>query len=144
VLEIFDTLINQGANVNKVGGKFGSALQAAASKSHSRAIERLLSKGVDVNVSRGVYGSALQAAASQEYHMKYYPYTAKEFWNYDTVDLLLKVGADVNAIGGRHGSALRAATLFGNTEVVRLLLENRADPNMIADSIVLLLRLLQG
>ena len=42
---------------------------------------------------------------------------------------LITMGADVNAPSGWHGNALCVASVFGNTEIVKLLLGAGADPN---------------
>jgi ankyrin repeat protein len=46
-------LIDAGANVNIVGGKYGSAIQAAAFQGHEAVVARLVRSGANVNV-RGV------------------------------------------------------------------------------------------
>jgi ankyrin repeat protein len=90
-------LLDLGANVNSMGGKFGFPLQAAASfyaRGKPGALELLLAAGADVNSKGGKYGSALEAAA---------------FHDRRFVEILLNHRADVNATRGKFGSPLKAA-----------------------------------
>src|SRR5204862_404865 len=107
---LFSCLIRKGADVNAVGGYFGTALQAAAHCDHGPMVRQLLKKGADVNAIGGKYGTALQAAACSRY-------------SNTNVPLLLMEGADVNAMGGKYGTALQAAmcTRYSNPNVQLLL-----------------------
>ena len=116
--KIIRLLLDKGADVDAVNGKYGSALQAAAYTGNKEAIELLLDKGADVNAQGGRYGSALQAAAAN-WRIK----------SGEAIQLLLDKGADVNARGGEHGSALKAAISIGNEEAMELLLDKGADVN---------------
>ncbi|KAF5657495.1 ankyrin repeat protein [Fusarium circinatum] len=66
-------------HVNKTGGLFGTALQAAAYTGKTKGVKLLLEKGADVNLRGGEYGSALNAAV------------VKGYW--DIVEILLEAGA---------------------------------------------------
>src|SRR5437667_247930 len=90
---LFSCRFRKGADVNAIGGIYGTALQAAVCYGRDWIIQPLLKKGADVNVMGGKYGTALQAAA----HCDHGP----------MVRQLLKKGADVNAIGGKYGTALQ-------------------------------------
>ncbi|KAL7809038.1 ankyrin repeat-containing domain protein [Trichoderma gracile] len=72
-------LENADLDVNKQGGLFGSALQAAAWTGKARVVRVLLDKGAHVNLRGGKYGSAINAAVLKGY--------------YDIVEMLLKQGA---------------------------------------------------
>ena len=61
--EIFGQLLGRGADVNLVGGRYGTALQAALVGRSRSIVKLLLENGADVN-ARGTYRSALQAALS--------------------------------------------------------------------------------
>ncbi|KAJ7675960.1 ankyrin repeat-containing domain protein [Mycena polygramma] len=110
-------LLEHGADVNAVGGEYGSALQGAAWYGSLDIVCLLLEHGADVNATGGEYGSVLQGAAS-EGHM-------------DIVRLLLEKGADMNAAGWRYGSALQGAALNGHMDIARVLLEKGADVNAV-------------
>jgi ankyrin repeat protein len=88
-------LLEKGADVNLVGGEFGTALGAAAFGNKPAIVRLLLEKGADVNTVGGYYGTALAAAAHRGHEA--------------IVRLLLEKGADVNIVGGEYGCALGAA-----------------------------------
>ncbi|CAJ2511381.1 Uu.00g070060.m01.CDS01 [Anthostomella pinea] len=112
---VLGELLNQKADVNAPGGRYGTALQAASSGGHKETVELLLSNGADINAQGGDYGTALQAASSGGHK--------------ETVELLLSNGANVNAQGGYYGTALQAASFRGHKEIVELLLSNGANVN---------------
>ena len=62
-LEIVTLLLDRGADVNATGGKYGTALVAAASNGKLEIVTLLLDRGADVNATGGEYGTALGAAA---------------------------------------------------------------------------------
>jgi ankyrin repeat protein len=57
-------LLAHGADINLVGGKYGTPLQDAATRGRIGLLELLIDKGADVNVEGGKYGTALQAACT--------------------------------------------------------------------------------
>ncbi|KAL6819895.1 ankyrin repeat-containing domain protein [Trichoderma camerunense] len=112
---IVQLLISKGAQVNHVGGEYGTALQAACSN-EGLGVEMsrfLLEQEADVNAEGGKFGTALAAACATH--------------EVDVVRLLLEQKANVNAEGGRFGTALAAACEGGAPESVRLLLEHGAN-----------------
>ncbi|KAL7916610.1 ankyrin repeat-containing domain protein [Trichoderma velutinum] len=117
-IPIVQLLIGKGAQVNDIGGKRGTALQAACSNEAFDVdmVRFLLEHGADVNAEGGEYGTALMAAC------------LNEAFDVDTVRLLLEHGADVNAEGGENRrTALGVACRFRDLELVRLLLEYGAN-----------------
>jgi ankyrin repeat protein len=104
--------------VNVQGGKYASALQAAAN-SDNATVQLLLKSGADVNLQGGIHGSALQEAAFRGSHT--------------TARFLLQHGADVTVQGGEHGSALHAAALSGN-DTILWLLQDKLEVNAQAES----------
>lgn len=66
-------------DVNAQGGRFGSALQAAAFSGQTESVKLLLDKKANVNAAGGKYGSALNAAIFSGY--------------WDIVEILLQAGA---------------------------------------------------
>jgi ankyrin repeat protein len=126
--KIVELLIDTGADVNKLAGKYGTALQAAAAQGYSdepsalEAVRILIRAGANVNLVGGEYGTALQAAA---------------YWNRPTiVEELIDAGADVNLVGGKYGTALRAAVLSwkynseNRIDIVQMLIRAGADVNL--------------
>ncbi|THX66781.1 Pfs, NACHT and ankyrin domain protein, partial [Aureobasidium pullulans] len=108
-------LLDESADANAQGGRYGNALQAASAGGHDKIVQLLLDKGADVNDPGGQYGNALQAASAGG-HDK-------------TVQLLLDKGADVNDPGGQYGNALQAASAECHDKIVQLLLDKGADVN---------------
>ena len=91
-------LLERGTDINAEKGRYGNALQGAASKGHFTIAKLLIKKGADVNTQGGRYGNALQAATLRGHEA--------------IVKLLIEKGADVNAQGGRYGNALQASILW--------------------------------
>ncbi|KAL5378431.1 hypothetical protein DPSP01_009188 [Paraphaeosphaeria sporulosa] len=60
-----ELLIDNGAEVNAQGGRYGNALQAASFRGHEAFVKLLLDKGAEVNAQGGDYGNALQAASAE-------------------------------------------------------------------------------
>ena len=63
--ETMEYLQGAGVELNGIGGKYGSALQAAAVNNHSCAVEFLVRHRANVNIPGGKFGSAVAGAASQ-------------------------------------------------------------------------------
>jgi ankyrin repeat protein len=106
-------LLAQGMNVNAVGGRYGTALQAASCKGFRDVVALLLENGANVNLFGGDYGYALQASCCHGHD--------------ECVRLLLDHGANVNAKGGEHFTPLLAAAFNGHDHVVETLIQNGAD-----------------
>jgi ankyrin repeat protein len=125
---VIELLIDAGADVNKLAGNCGTALQAAADGDGSElskleAVWLLIRAGANVNLVGGKYGTALQAAA----------YVKRPI----IVEELIEAGADVNLVGGEYGTALRAAVLSrgyrareNQVHIVRMLVRAGADVNL--------------
>ncbi|KAJ7671899.1 ankyrin repeat-containing domain protein [Mycena olivaceomarginata] len=77
---IVHLLLEAGADVNRSGGKYGSALQAASYGGHIAIVRLLVEKGADINARGGEYCTALQAASCQNHE--------------EVARFLLKAGAD--------------------------------------------------
>ena len=56
-------LLENQADVNAQGGKYGNALQAASSRGHEAIVKMLLENGANINAQGGTYGNALHAAS---------------------------------------------------------------------------------
>ncbi|MCJ1462893.1 hypothetical protein MMC07_001497 [Pseudocyphellaria aurata] len=113
--EIVMLLVNNGADINKLGGgEHGTALHAAVYHGHEQIVRFLLKAGADVNAQNAFYGTALHIASFNGHEQ--------------IVRLLLENGANVNAHDGEV-NALHAALSRGHEQVVRLLLTNGATVN---------------
>ncbi|KAJ7637979.1 ankyrin repeat-containing domain protein [Mycena polygramma] len=114
-VEVVRILLEHGADVNTVGGAYGTALQGASTHGFVEVVRILLEHGADVNAVGGAYGTALQGASAHGF--------------VEVVRILLEHSADVNAVGRVYGTALQGASAYGFVEVVRILLEHGADVN---------------
>jgi ankyrin repeat protein len=113
-------LLDHGADVNIVGGRYGMPLQSASARGQLTLVRELLQRGAKVNTEPcGKYANALQAAAFSK--------------NLDVLELLLNVeGIDVNVSGGEGGTALQTAVEYRREDMVKLLLSRGADVNILA------------
>ncbi|KAK1075113.1 hypothetical protein LTR74_000519 [Friedmanniomyces endolithicus] len=102
---VVEFLLSEGFDVNEVGEDYDPALQIASERGSPEMIQLLLDKGADVNTQtlRGRHELA---------------------W------LLIAEGADVNAQAGSLGNALCDASYHGYPEIVQMLLDESADPNL--------------
>ncbi|KAJ5362539.1 hypothetical protein N7541_003383 [Penicillium brevicompactum] len=115
-MSVVVTLLKFGADVNAIGGYFGSPIQAASFHGHLNVVEELLENGANLYAQAGEYGNALQAASIDGHDR--------------LVRTLLGRGAEPNAQGGRYGTALQAAAVNGYDDMVNILLDCGADPNL--------------
>ncbi|KAK5989674.1 Ankyrin-3-like protein [Cladobotryum mycophilum] len=132
--QMIKALLERGADINLVGGWFGTALQAACATIQdvggaTQIIQLLIERGADVNIQGGRFGTALQAACWVG---------AKGLWGTTrndlgsfkaVVELLLKNDALVNSQGGKYGTALCAAIESKHpdaVQVIKLLLDKGA------------------
>ncbi|KZP03687.1 hypothetical protein FIBSPDRAFT_968780 [Athelia psychrophila] len=65
---VVDHLITTGADPQALGGRYGTALQAASYEGHNDVVRLLVDHGADVNIQGGHYGSALYATL--DWHSK--------------------------------------------------------------------------
>ncbi|KAK6534122.1 hypothetical protein TWF281_005460 [Arthrobotrys megalospora] len=117
-MNLVQTLLNRGANVNKGGkGEWGYPLIAAAKGGNVNLVRALLRAGADVNTqsdsprSRGV--SALEAAIESR--------------NLAMFQVILDAGGDPNIQGHLYPNALYAALWTGELKMARILLERNAE-----------------
>jgi bla regulator protein BlaR1 len=112
-MNMVQTLLDSGANVNAVISGDGTPLIGAARAGHRDMVSYLLDRGADINLPSGGDGNPLIMAA-REGHT-------------DVVRLLLDRGADVNRIVPGDENALINASAEGQVEMVRLLIARGAD-----------------
>ncbi|KAL7953358.1 hypothetical protein V8C34DRAFT_321248 [Trichoderma compactum] len=110
-------LQNFGANPNATGEEYGTALTAAAFDGIMEMVQLLLDAGADINDANGW---ALQTAAAEGH--------------YEIVQELINRGAEVNACTQNAnfaaGTALQGACESSKSDIVSLLLEKSANPNL--------------
>ncbi|RDW64353.1 uncharacterized protein DSM5745_09764 [Aspergillus mulundensis] len=115
---VSELLSAPGVDVNREGGRYGSALQSAAVCGSITIATDLLNAGSHIDSQNGTYGTPLIAACRRSH--------------FHLVKLFLERGASVNIQAGVYGTALQAAARSGNCNIARLLLQQGADPNLVA------------
>ena len=61
--DIISFLLGRGADINEVGGKYGTALAAAASQGQIASVSLRLDRGANIDAVGGEYGTASAMAA---------------------------------------------------------------------------------
>ncbi|KAJ7208577.1 ankyrin repeat-containing domain protein [Mycena pura] len=118
--EIVRLLLDNGTDVNAQYGSDPNALWRACHSSRKEVVQLLLDRGADVNQMSGIPGETALICASRGSDP-------------EIVRLLLQSGADINATRPYDGMTALQAALRVETkgEIVRVLLENGADPGII-------------
>ncbi|KAH8834343.1 ankyrin repeat-containing domain protein [Flagelloscypha sp. PMI_526] len=148
-LDVAQFLIEAGADVNAVGGEYGTPLQAAASAHWAdvNMIRLLVQHGANVNTVGGEYGTALQAAmANGNLEAVKFLVQAGAVVNFmegveestyfasawseslEIIQFLVHTGIDVNG-RGEYGTSLQAAARAGRLDIAQFLVQNGADVN---------------
>ena len=109
---VFQTLIKHGANVNATNSLKVNVFECACYFQHEEAIKVLLEAGA--NPGQGLY------------------YAIMYDLNKAIIQSIIDHGVDVNATDGDSFTALTTACMLGNENVIKILLNSGADPN-IAD-----------
>ena len=104
---------HESAELDVVGGFYGSALQAACYRGHLQVVKFLCNRGADVNIRGGEYETAINAAACMGHEM--------------IVQHLLDMGADISVTDSFERTPIYWASREGHLDAVKLLLENKAD-----------------
>jgi hypothetical protein len=107
-------LLDQGADVNAIGPD-GNALTAAVLGWSKSVLELLLLSGAEVDAKDKFFNTALILAATIGF--------------LDGVQVLLDAGASINYTS-QFETPLRAALINQNDDIVKLLLQSGADPNI--------------
>ncbi|EPS35534.1 hypothetical protein H072_11049 [Dactylellina haptotyla CBS 200.50] len=123
---MLELLIESGAEVNAVEGRFGTALHVAAWAHDCERIAILLQHGAKIDLMSSKYGGVIQAAAKRDT-------VTSGNWiagraSVRAMKLLLSRGASVNVAGGRYGNALQLAAKCDNLEGLQWLLAQGVDP----------------
>ncbi|KAK7050660.1 ANK-REP-region domain-containing protein [Favolaschia claudopus] len=115
--EIVKMMLDAGADMNIVGGEYGTALQAATHFGFEPIVKMLLNAGADTNIVSSKYDTALQSATRQGFE--------------PIVKMLIHAGADVNIVSGEYGTALQAAAYWESQPIVKMLLDSGANMNIV-------------
>lgn len=103
-------------DVNRIGGGYNTALQAASQNSFIEIIKLLIGAGADVNIQGGIYHIALNAASIAG--------------NAEIAKIVIEASANVNLQGGPFSTALLTASVYRHIEIVKLLIRAGADVNI--------------
>ena len=115
--EIYKLFVHAGMTVNTKTSEGVPMLSVAARNDHPDQIEWLLSLGADINAISGDRGySAVMDAVWRK--------------NFQITEYLIKRGADLGIVSTDGQPILVLAVGNGNEKIVRLLLENGADPDI--------------
>ncbi|KAI9892457.1 MAG: hypothetical protein M1814_001414 [Vezdaea aestivalis] len=109
IVDLVPALLNHGAQVDALGGRMNSALQAASHYGHLEIAQLLINAGANVNLYGGNPGCALTAASARG--------------SLDMFRLLLRSGAQIRY------RTLKEALQTGNPKVFKLLFDEVADVN---------------
>ena len=111
-----ESLLQSGADVNKVGQHLVVPLISAVKRGHYQITKSLVNAGAGVNITGNMKETALIEAARIGHER--------------CLQLLLENGADVNAVNSYRDTALHAAALFNNCGCVSKLISAGADVNI--------------
>ena len=116
-LEVVQSLLRHGADVNAPGLWKRTPLLFALVEGHLEVVRWLLEHGADLNAKdEGEGETSLHLAAF--------------FGHFEIVRMLLKNNVDINAWNHEELTPLLEASICGHVDVVRLLLDHGADPNI--------------
>jgi ankyrin repeat protein len=119
-------LLERGADVNIVGGEYGTALRAALAEGHEDIARLLLEYGADPFVQvHGRHSSASAKILIEEFDSALA--VAAASGKSSIIQLLLDHGLDMNADGDGCASALWKAATCSNVSVLDFLIKNGAD-----------------
>jgi ankyrin repeat protein len=113
--ELVSMLLRKGSYVNDQHDQYGNALAAASLKGHETVVQDLLKGNADLNAPGGQYGHALVAASSAG-HSKVV----------QTL-LLQDRSGRINSRSGIWRDSFYEASLHGHSNVLKVLLNSRAD-----------------
>lgn len=119
-LAVFESLIQQGADVNARDPQQDSAFLIAARSGHARLVRRALAAGADIRALNR-YGSTALMGPAYRGHV-------------ETVRVLLATPIDIHHVNNLGWTALLEATVLGtdapaHREIVRMLIERGCDVN---------------
>ena len=146
-MDVASILLEAGADVNQVTGYGWSPLLAATQNRNYRLGAYLIENGADVNLAHdGGWTPLYLATDNRNIEDGDYPTPLPDMDHLDFIKLLLDEGAEVNArmidssetrtvftnqwLDENGATAFLRASQSGDTELMRLLLENGADPHI--------------
>lgn len=127
-------LLDSGVKVNMRGPDRNTPLMEAAYGGYVDTVKLLLERGADPTVKKRD-GATAWALTSNSQVLDLFKnvealVTAAGEGNQTAVQNLMRKGTPVNALNRSGEAAIHTASWFGRTEIVKLLLENGADPDL--------------
>ena len=111
---VVETILRiQSPDIDAIGGRDGTALQATCIKGNEACFELLMASKADVNVEAGIFGTALIAAANMGHLHQ--------------VQELLLHNANINMKSFLGDNPILGAAAFGHLEIVKVLISHGAD-----------------
>ena len=129
--EVFQVIIDHGADVNATNQQNETALLIACIKRNTGVINILLNAGADPNIATINGNTCLHSVAryyDDDHRMRFINNDELQ----DVLQALIDHGADVNIIDKKNETMLVLACEEGNTDIINMLLDAEVDPN-IAD-----------
>ena len=120
-IEVLQTIIDHGADVNAINKKNRTALAIACQNKSESTINILLDAGADPNITDADGDTCLHIAVTQE--------CSKE-----VLQAIIDHGVDMNAVNKENETALTIACINENEDATNTLLNAKADPNIADDT----------
>lgn len=113
-----EMILDAGADVNKVGGKMGTAITAAAFQGDMENFDELMERGADVNLGNHRYPNAA--------------FGAIRGGEREILKLLIEKGVKVKDVAGHFGSTAQCAAQLSHMHMLRMVLRAGAEINTSA------------
>ena len=126
-IEIIKLLLKNGIDVHNKNNKGNSVLIEYASSTRNINIEVLKLLFDSINLSNNSINAKNNRGSN------FFAECVVSGASIDTIKYLLKLGCDPNSVDGMSDTVLMTAAYKGNLELVKLLLDNKADPNKSND-----------
>ena len=116
--QVFQAILSQGVDVNATNKKNVTALMLACEEGEKDAINVLLNAGADLNIADAGGDICLH-------------YAARRYWSTEGFQAIISHGVDVNATNKKNENALMLACKNKKKDVINVLLNAGADPNIV-------------
>eukprot|EP01112_Ceratiomyxa_fruticulosa_P011415 TRINITY_DN3095_c0_g1_i1.p1 TRINITY_DN3095_c0_g1~~TRINITY_DN3095_c0_g1_i1.p1 ORF type:complete len:883 (+),score=188.59 TRINITY_DN3095_c0_g1_i1:158-2806(+) len=115
LIEMMETLIQYGANVDARNTNDSSPIFGAVGKNQMEAVKTLLKHKADINLTNNRYYNAL--------------FIAVNFAYFEMIEFLIDAGIDMECRDGSNYTPLMSASYANHVKIVKILVEKGANPN---------------